>query len=454
MRLKSIISGSISFLLTLSFILGSVAAQEEKSQPSISLAPIFQEQLVYSWNVFDGKGWRGGFTPQSENTIYLIAGKDNAISVRKTLVYFWPITARYMAAWRTLNEEMEGILEILKDEKILKRLKKQDTVLCYPEGYWGEKTLLYKGEEARKWHRMYKDAEDKYYKALNRYYEQRTEYQKKLNEFFEEVKKRREAGEKGPLNIEIPKEPQPPEPPDFYVTEPQKYYILNLPPGNYRIRLKADDGTIVEGSEKNLLVFTARRREGTGYEIIPGNRWTKREECNDPTNVIYAAGKNVLYFRPYYQDEYNELYHNKLLDPQNEGREENWKWVHTEPVKDVYLLFYGQDKLLKRVDKKPYKVKQIPGPELGYNIVEFTRESFPGEKPTFEGYQLALSQDLPKQGYQIYLEKKKKNILLTESRREIRLIKKKNASFLYYLSLFPLVVGAIVFIIRWRKVEK
>ncbi len=36
---------------------------------------------------------------------------------------------------------------------------------------------------------------------------------------------------------------------------------------------------------KNLVVFTARRREGVGYEIIPGNRWTKRENCDDPSGL-------------------------------------------------------------------------------------------------------------------------------------------------------------------------
>ena len=44
--------------------------------------------------------------------------------------------------------------------------------------------------------------------------------------------------------------------------------------GNYEIRVRMEEA-IFEGSEKNLVVFTARRREGVGYEIIPGNRWTR-----------------------------------------------------------------------------------------------------------------------------------------------------------------------------------
>jgi len=446
----------VSILILLLILPLTVAGltQEEEEKPAITLAPVLREELVYRWNVFDGKSWSGGFIPKSEDTIYLIADKDNAISARKTLVYFWPITAKYMAGWKSLNEEAKGTLEILQEGKIIKKLEEEDNVLYYPEGYWGEKTLFYKGEEAKKQYQKYKDALDNYYEALKKYYEARQEYRKKLEEFFKEVKKRRDAGEKGPLDIEIPREPEPPEGPDFYVTEPKKDYIINLPVGKYQIRIRAEDGTIVEGSEKNLFVFTSRRKGGVGYEIIPGNRWTKREQCNDPADIIYAAGRNILYFRPYYQDEYNELYHNKLMDPQNEGREENWKWVHTDPIENVFVLFYGQDKLLERVDKKPYIVQQIPGPELGYNILEYTEEKFPYKKPTFEGYQLLLSENLPPRGYQVYLEKKEGNTIIPESGREVRLVKKENANLLYYLSLFPLVVGGVIFTIRIRKLRK
>jgi len=455
MRLK----GVFSILTIFSLILVSttvVLAQEQKKkgkQPQVSTAPVLQEQLVYSWNVFDGKTYTAGFIPKSEDTIYLIANKDNAISAKKTLVYFWPITGKYMAGWKTLSEGVDGILEILKDGKVIKRLKKEDNVLYYPEGYWGEKALFYKDEEARKQYEKYKKVLDDYYNALKKYYEARIEYRKKLDKFFKEVKKRREAGEEGPLNIEIPKEPKPPKGPNFYVTEPKKDYIINLPPGKYRIRIRARDKTIIEGSEKNLFVFTSRRTRGVGYEIIPGNRWTKKEQCNDPASIIYAAGKNVLYFRPYFQDEYNELYHNKLMDPQNTGRVENWKWVHTDPIKDVILLFYGRGNPLSKVIEKPYIVQQIPGPELGYNILEYNKKDFPYKNPTFSGYQLVLTKKLPREGYFIYLEKKGKSTIMPKSKREIRIVKKENANFLYCLSIFPLVVGGIVFATRWRKLR-
>jgi len=416
------------------------------AQQKPSFKPALREELVYGFSVFDGKSYSGGFIPETEDTIYLIAKHNNTLSAKKTLVYFWAITGKYMAGFKSLNEEVEGTLEVLKDGKVIKELTKEDNVLSFPEGYFGEKSLFYKGEEALEEFDKYKKTVENYYNEIKKYYEAQTEYRKKLNEFFEQIKKRREAGEEGALNIEVPKEPQPPKTPSFYVTEPKKDFILNLSVGKYQIRLRAKDETIVEGSEKNIMVFTSRRTGGIGYEITPGNRWTKKESCNDPAMIIYAAGENILYFRPYSQDEYNELYYNKLIDPQNEGREDNWKWVHTSPIKNVSLLFFGQNKVLEKIDKKPFYVKQISGPELGYNIIEYNEKDFPYQKPTFEGYQLNLSSQLKKTGYQIYMQKKDENTPLSKSERGIRLVRKENSQFLYYLSFLPLMVGAIVFI--------
>ena len=48
-------------------------------------------------------------------------------------------------------------------------------------------------------------------------------YQQQLNNFFEEVRRRREAGETGPLDISIPQQPEPPEFVKF-CTEPERFY--------------------------------------------------------------------------------------------------------------------------------------------------------------------------------------------------------------------------------------
>ena len=64
--------------------------------PTSTLAgvPELREELIYRLSLFDGKGYTQGFIPRSEDTIYLIANRNNAVSSRITLVYFWPITGK------------------------------------------------------------------------------------------------------------------------------------------------------------------------------------------------------------------------------------------------------------------------------------------------------------------------------------------------------------------------
>ncbi len=422
---------------------------------SLAQAPELREQLVYGLSVFNGRGYGGGFAPRAENTIYLIADKDNTISAHITLVYFWPITGKYVAGFKALNEEVQGTLEILQEGKVIKALEKEDNTLYYPDGYWEETAIFYQGEEAYAQFEKFAEAIAGYYEQTSLFYEAQAEYRKDFDEFLNEIKERRERGEElsmEEIEKDMPREPKQPMPPIFYVTPPKRDYVVNLPLGRYKIRIRAEDGTIVQDSEKEIVTFASRRTGGTGYEIIPGNRWTRRESVDDPSWLIYAAGKNTLYFSPFIQDEYNELYYNKLLDPQNPGREQKWRWVHIQAIEDVTLLFSKGKETLQRILRVPYYVEQIPGPELGYDILEFKPEEMPDRQATFEGYKLELASTLEKTTYEVNLEKKEGEFF-QGSKREIRLVKKENAQSLYALSIFPLLVGTVVFVTRKRKLR-
>ena len=422
---------------------------------SLAQAPELREQLVYGLNAFNGRTYGGAFAPLSEDTIYLIADKDNSISAKVTVVYFWPITGKYVAGFQALNEEVEGTLEILQRGKVIKTLEKEDYSLYYPNGYWAEDAVFYQGEEAHAYFEKFTLAIGEYYEQTSQYYEEQAEYRRNMEEFLSDITERREKGEEFTVEyIEeiLPREPKQPTPPIFYATPPKKDYIINLPLGHYKIRIRAEDGTIVQDSEKGLLTFVSRRTGGTGYEIIPGNRWTRREPCDEPSWLIYAAGKSTLYFNPFIQDEYNELHYNKLLDPQNPGREGKWRWVHIQAIKDVSLLFSKGKETLQRIVRIPYYVKQIPGPELGYDILKFDPEEMPDRQPTFGGYKLNLAPTLEKASYEVNLEKKEGE-LFRGSRREIRLVRKENAQSLYVLSIFPLLVGAVVLVGRRKKLR-
>ena len=440
---------SLFFTLSLVLLLGALTS------PSLAQASPFREQLVYSLNLFNGKTYAPGFCPRSENTIYLIANENNAVSPRITLVYFWPITARYMAGFKTLSEEIEGTLELLKDGKVIRSLEKEDNVVFYPDGFFAENSRMYLGEEAHAFFQKYEKATKDYYKRIDEYYEKMREYRDAFNKFLEDLSKRREAGEelsRAQVEAEMPRQPGSPEGVRFYTSPVAKDYILNLPEGVYQIRLRARDGTIVQDSQKNLVAFVQRRGGTIGYEITPGNRWTMKESSNDPSKTIYAAGKNTLYLRPFLQDEYNDLYYKKLLDPQNEGTPERWIWVHTTPIENVLVVLLSKGKLLESIKRAPYYVKQIPGPELGYEILEYSEEEFAGRDPTFEGHKLDMSHALGKGNYEFHLEKREGEVL-KGSERQILFVKKENTNLLHLISIFPLIVGLVVFVQRKRSIS-
>ncbi len=418
-------------------------------------APARREQLVYSLTAFDGASFSKSFCPPSEDTLYFIADNSSVIDARKTFIYFWPITRRYMAGFRSLDEKLPGTIEILKGGEVIQTLQRQTYTLFYPEGYWSDKATLYSDQEAERRFAEYQSAVEAFNRKLRDYYEEMRIYREEFNRFLEEIRIRRESGEEGITNIEMPQEPSPPDFVDFYASEPAQGFILNLPVGNYQIRLRCPDGRIYEGSEKNVVVFESRRTGGVGYEIIPGNRWTRRESVDDPSWIIHGAGHNVLYFNPYHQAEYNELYHNKLEDPQNSGRIERWKWVHIDPIDDVHMVLSRGEEILQQIERAPYFVKQIPGPELGYEIIPYDDELLQrGYQPTFESYQIELSTNLPPEEYTVSALQDGSAEHLPESERSIRLLRKENANYLYPIAFFPLVFGIVVILSRWTRIDR
>jgi len=319
--------------------------------------PELREELVYRLSLFDGKGYTQGFIPPSENTIYLIANENNAVSCRITLVYFWPITGKYVATFKTLNEEVEGSLEVLKEGKVIKSLEKENYILFYPKGFMRGIAQMHVGKEAHVIFRKYEKPLMDFYERMDEFNRAKAEHQKRFLAFVEDLGKRKNAGENispAQIKAEMPQKPIPPERPSFDVTSLRQDFIVNLPPGTYRIRMRARDRTIIEDSQKDLVVFARRRGVGIGYEIIQGDKWTERENSNDPSETIYAVGENTLYLRPFLEDEYNELFYRKLQDPQNEGSPERWIWVHTSLLENVRLIVLAEAQLLGRVERTPY----------------------------------------------------------------------------------------------------
>jgi hypothetical protein len=416
-------------------------------------APVMEEQMVYGLQLFNGKGYAGSFCSKSEDTIYIITGSENVLSPKMTLVYYWPITRKLQAGFKTLNEKVEGTLEILQNGKVIRNLKRRTYTFYFAKGWYAETSEIILNDKAKEKYGEYTQAMDRYYKLTKQYHDKQRDYQKQMEEFFAKIKERQKSGmtpeQYGP--IPVPKEPAPPAPPKFHVQEPREEYIVNLPAGRYEIRLHASDGTIFEGSEKKVVSFTYRRSGKIGYEIIPAKRWTMPETSSDPAEIIYLEGKNTLYFRPYIQTEYNHLYYSKLLDPQNEGHSELWRWINIKQIEKGALHLIKNGKVVSRIQEEPYSVHQVPGQELGYTIAGYDKEKLPGRGPSLVGYKVEFEPG--KGGQQIQLVDASGKVF-PGSLRELRAVDVGEPRELYITAVvLPLVVAAPIFLWRRRKLK-
>jgi len=320
------------------------------------------ESFVYSGYVFNGLDYISTFYPPSVDTIYLSADRQNILSPRRTLVYFWPLTDAYEADWASMNQTVIGALEILDGSGVIATI---------PQEGHDIQTLVGQGS------------------------------------------------------------------------------AVDLPAGRYAVRVRANDGSIVPGSQKKLVVF-APRRQGLGYQIVPQEEWIRPERTNVPADVIYAREGSVLYLQPYVEEEYNDLYYTHLENPQSQsGRRDRWTWVHVRPFEqagNLILDFGGQT---VEVLAKPYRVEQLPGSRLGYKVVD---DDSAAEKPLPDlvAYQLFVDANHASYGLQLQDADGK---TVFGSQRQVRRVPEINSWALYFLAGLPVTVGGFVLVSRHERLN-
>ena len=415
--------------------------------------PKYEEQFVYQLRPFDGNGYPETFIPRSEDTIYLLADTNNVVSPRVTLVYFWTLAGRYVSAFKQLNEQLDGTLEIFSGGEKIREIGRSEFVFFYPQGIMAETAQLHEGQDAYAVFKEHEQTLNDFYNKMTEYNKQMLGYRSRIMEYAKHLEKRKQSGEKldpKQIQAEMPRKPVPPDRPPFDLTGLQSDHVVNLAVGHYHIQFRATDGTIVEGSEKKLVIFKRRRTSGVGYEIIPGNRWTKRESSNDPAEIIYGSGSNNLYFRAFMEDEYNELFYNKMRDPQNHGNPHRWIWVHTVPILDDVLTVQHNSSAPAQIKRNAYLVKQVPGARLGYEILPYTPERFPDQKPAFEGYNVEFSAKNDSEHQTLWLEDPTGR-QVPQSLRKMSMVDKTGGNWLFLISALPLMVGLLIYLHR-RKV--
>jgi hypothetical protein len=300
--------------------------------------PIRVEQLIYSLASFQGSGYSSTFALQTADTIFLLAGVDNLVSVRKTLVYWWPITGEWKTDTESLNEPLAGTLEIQGPRAAVHSLSLQRATWLRTSAASGEQWKILTGPAADREVARAQSLADAYFAAVQEYQKKSRDYDEQVQALGARILALKSQGrnvEAETAHLQALRRPDAPSLPDAYLSAPepaQDWFVVNLPPGEYAVRLVEPDGGVIEGSDKRLVVYRWRRTGGIGYEVIPGDKWTRPEESRTPASVLYVNGTTGLYLRPFHEAEANDLFYQKTVSNQAEGNPSMYRWVRAETV--------------------------------------------------------------------------------------------------------------------------
>jgi hypothetical protein len=424
--------------------------------PAVADVPVRQEQLIYSIMAFNGKDYSGTFCGENSDTIYLIADQDNFITARKTLVYYWPITGDWKTDTSALNYPFEGTLELTD--------KRGESRIINPERYTfyniqGEYELNWEvatGDEAEKAWQHYQGLIDQYYQATSQYQQAKMAFDMMMNELAKKITEMRNSGTDVTELVEKLKalrSPEPPQPPDDYIVPPspvQSAFILNLPCGEYNIRFISEDDAVMEGSLKRLVVFEKRRADGVGFEVIPGDKWTRPVQSKSPSSVLYVDGTTNLYLRPFFQDEFNDLYYQKMIKNDARGNSNLMNWVRIQQVPGARIELTGNSHASEVILEEPFYVEQTKGSALGYKIVPFDPEGAHKDRdPSLIAFKVPVNRERSLIKFKLL---DKSGLYMAGSSRQVRvIIKSRWQAVLLLLCLLPLLAMATVRMIRSRK---
>jgi len=419
-------------LLILVFSLAPAGVTFAESNPDLD--------FVYGTNHFTGSIYSSTFIPKNINNYYVLANQTSILAGRLTEVYYWPITNQYKANWDGANVVVQGNLEILQGTKILQSIPLTDYVIQYDGNNQSETTVIYVGDEAIAARKNYENLQEKYRQDLATYNDQLNIYNEEYDTALDELVK-------GTITADqLPVRPDAPTGFTLFSTELLTGFPVNLPVGEYDIRLRLPDGSVQQYSEKHLVVFDSLA-EGIGYEVAAEARWNLPVTSTDDNEVIYGLKDTTYYIKPMRERQFNEQYYTRMNNPQDTAsRKDRTVWESFGQAKDVTLQVSSQLDTT-RIDLQSFYVQQILGTKLGYDILIFDPASM--SEPSFTGFKFATDQGWI---YSISLLDSNGNVIQGSS-RQIRIIKPGLSWPIYLLSTFPLIVGLIGMALRKKKVR-
>lgn len=414
------------------------------AQSAYSIEPKKTEAIVYRIQAFAAQEYATVYSPPEADTLYLIADSDNALDPRYTLVYYWPLTREYFESWEKLDVALDGVLEVLSGSHVVMSAERTEVVFAFAHATAEGASTLHEGQEARTFRDSFDAHRREYERSMELYGQQMLEYHKALREYLR-------ASSRSSIAAPLPQEPVEPAPPDEFVSDPQSAFVVRLPQGTYSMRMVDREGNVIEGSERRLVSFQALSTRGTGFEIIPEERWTARVRTDAPEASLFCAPGKELYLIPYVTESYRQDYLARLRNPQSQELSRKAIQVYTSPREAGWLVLRPPGRLPTRVALMPYFVKQNSGSELGYSIVEWTKAAAGKDSPTFTAFRLDFNPEDAGSAWQIGLEDPVTARIVAGSERSLRVVNARGRRLPLLFSLVPVLIGACVVIWRRKK---
>jgi hypothetical protein len=364
----------VGFSLFLLLLLTTVTA--------FAQVPQKERRFVYGLNLFDGVQFVTGFVPPATDTVYVLADHLGVLDPKQTEVYFWPITNDYRADFTSLNELVPGRMEIAQGNRGVASLDLTEYVVQIDQAGTLGSGQISLGDAARTSWEAFQAERNAYLERLRAHADAMTEYNRQIDLL------RAQAG----MESSIAALPPPPEPAPFtrYSTEVGRGCPIDLPPGEYTIRVLDAAGQTIPDSQKRLVAF-APRRDGVGFEVVPQERWTIPEQADDPADVIYTVAGGVTYVRAFSAQELNAEAYARLKNPQDLSAAPNrWQWLHVAPLGPATLIVSDGTRE-QRLSLEDFAVEQVPGANLGYRVVPFGERGTdprPERKPDLTAYRV------------------------------------------------------------------
>ncbi len=411
--------------------------------------PIRDEQFIYSILAYSGIDYTGTFSGEDSDTIYILADTDNFLSARKTFVYYWPITGELKTDSSVLNQILPGTLKIEQQNENTQIVSLSAYTYFNIREEYETNWIVATGEQAIEAYQLFESLIDAYLLELDEFEHQKNLYNNTMTTLSQTVAALRKEGKDFSDLLEqaealIP--PEEPEYPDYYLSppvQPQIGFRINLPEGEYFLRFISNDGNIMEGSERRIVSFMSQRDKSTGLEVIPGDKWTRPISSNSPSSTLYIDGSSDIYLRSFHQEDYNDLFYNKLIQNDAKGNPHLSKWVQIQQIPHTQISMASSNDSNLIINESPFFVEQIPGAALGYEIVQFDPEGkHKGQNPSLMAFHVPIESDTRVINIKVLDEG---GTDLQGASRQIRVVKTSRAGFLALIfALLPLLVLLVV----------